>query len=314
MLASILVATHDHAGSLPLAVGSALGQTVADLEVVIVGDGMTGPTRAAAQKLAGADSRVVVLDLPKGPHHGEVHRDRAVRGARSEAIFYLCDDDLLLPRHVQNLLPLLADADLVQCRNAFVDVTGELRMLPTDLADPAAVAWHLREPPRNLTSLTGTAHRRSSYLALAQGWTTTPPGEWPDHYMWKKLMTAPGFRGATHPELTAVQLPTSEGRQEWDQERRLGELARWRDRIGEPDGHDWLQELAVRATARQLDRATRAATDADVQRTQLHRRVEALTAEIERLRGSVAELRGSRSWQVTGPLRRGAQFLRGRQR
>ena len=131
--------------------------------------------------------RVVFHDFPKGPHHGEIHRGTAIERARSDAIFYLCDDDLLLVRHVANLLELLAGADLVQCRNGYFDTQGSLQLFPTDLALPEAVAWHLREPPRNATSLTGTAHTRSAYNALPEGWTTTPEGQWPDHYMWKIL-------------------------------------------------------------------------------------------------------------------------------
>ena len=165
MLATILIPTHDHASTLPLAVGSALEQTVADIEVVIIGDGATDAVRAAAQGLASSDERVVFHDFPKGPHHGEIHRGTAIERARSDAIFYLCDDDLLLVRHVANLLELLAGADLVQCRNGYVDTQGSLQLFPTDLALPEAVAWHLREPPRNATSLTGTAHTRSAYNA-----------------------------------------------------------------------------------------------------------------------------------------------------
>lgn len=197
--ATVIVPTHDHALTLPLAVGSVLAQTVADLEVIVVGDGVPPDVRATAEQLCRVDGRVVFLDLAKGPHHGELHRDLAVRSAGSEAIFYLCDDDLLLPRHVENLLSLLADADLVQCRNGYVDTSGELHLYPTDLADPRAIAWHLREPRRNATSLTGTAHTRGAYLALPIGWATTPVGEWPDHYMWKKFFKMPGFRARPIP-------------------------------------------------------------------------------------------------------------------
>ena len=40
-LASVLIPTHDHWATLPLAVNSALGQTVEDVEVIIIGDGVT---------------------------------------------------------------------------------------------------------------------------------------------------------------------------------------------------------------------------------------------------------------------------------
>ena len=91
-----------------------------------------------ATDLCRSDPRVVFLDLPKGPNHGEIHRGRAISESRSDAIFYLCDDDLLLPKHVENLLALLSESDLVQSRNGYIDTTGRLVLFSTDLADPEA--------------------------------------------------------------------------------------------------------------------------------------------------------------------------------
>ena len=302
--ATVVVPTHDHHLTLPMAVASALAQTVADLEVIVLGDGVTDAVRATATRLADEDARVRFLDLPKGEHHGEVYRDRAVREARSEAIFYLCDDDLLLPRHVENLLGLLDDHDLVQCRNGYVRVDGGLVLFPTDLAVPESVSWHLREPRRNCISLTGTAHRRDSYLALDEGWTTTPAGEWPDHYMWKKLLRQPGVRAATHPDMTAVQLPTSAGREDEDQDTRADELSAWVRKLERPDAHEWLQQLVATTTPVQLDTVHRANINARIeveafrdQRTvtlgHLDRTNHALAlhrAEVDRLRAEVVRL------------------------
>jgi hypothetical protein len=327
--ATIVVPTHDHHETLPMAVRTCLAQTVADIEVVIVGDGVTPETRAAAVRLASADARVRFLDLPKGDHHGERHRDLAVREASSDAIFYLCDDDLLLPRHVENLLALLPDADLVQCRNGYVDLSGGLVLFPTDLARPEAVAWHLRSPRRNAISITGTAHRRDAYLALDEGWVPTPPGEWPDHYMWKKLLAQPGFRGATHPEMTAVQLPTSAGRELVSQPERAAELQWWAERLAQEDAHDWLQHQVASVTPRQLDSLYRQFLDAEIDLTLLHeqrdrerqqhegeqaRQGAALEAARQALADSRAALESvlsSSSWRLTAPLRRLRAALRG---
>ena len=102
------------------------------------------------------------LDFPKGPHHGERYRHDAVLAARSDAVFYLCDDDLLLPDHVADLLALLEDHNFVQSRNGYVTVEGGVGLFATDLADPDAVALHLRDDLRhNAVSITGTAHSRA---------------------------------------------------------------------------------------------------------------------------------------------------------
>lgn len=323
--ATILIPTHDHWATLPLAVSSALGQTVPDVEVIIIGDGATERVAAVAAGLQAGDERVRFLDLPKGPHHGEVHRGTAIQQAQGEAIFYLCDDDLLLPKHVENLLELLAGCDLVQSRNGYIDTAGELQLFPADLSDPATVDWHLKEPRRNLTSLTGTAHTRSAYLALPEGWTTTPAGEWPDHFMWKKFFRAPGFRGATHADMTALQWPTSEGRDDLGQLQRAEELAPWVARLSEPGFHEWIQAWANAAARRELARCVRESVDAIEVLAEVSAALEDTRAALGRAR-SDAESAGllleqaqaraqelgaqldavlaSRSWRITAPLRR----------
>ena len=333
--ATVIIPTHDHDETLPMAVDSARAQTISHIEVMILGDGVTPEVRGVAEGLVAADHRVRFLDLPKGEHHGESSRDTAVREAASDAIFYLCDDDLLLPRHVENLLALLVTCDLVQCRNGFIDTSGELVLYPTDLSLPEAIEWHLRTPRRNAVSLTGTAHTRSSYLLLDEGWTTTPVGEWPDHYMWKKFLRRDGVRAATHPEMTAVQLPTSAGREQVQQRERAAELRWWAERLQQPHAHDWLQAQVSAVTSRQLDRTHRLQVDATLalrrEREQLSREREAhgaaLAAADERLRAlqsryaalsgrfdvqraRLRRIQRSRSWRLTSPLRRLTSLLR----
>ena len=251
--ASILVPTHDKPATLPIAVASALAQTVTDLEVIIIGDGVVDAMRDAVRPLL-ADPRVRFLDLPKGPHHGEVHRHTAILEARSDAIFYLCDDDLLLRDHVADLLALLEGRDLVQCWNGLLQPDGTARLYPTNLADPAEVADHLATSPVfNAVSITGTAHTRAAYLALDDPWDTTPPGRWPDHHQFSKLMRRPGFRGATSSRMTALQLPTSaNGRDRWTAEERLAELLHWWEVVQRPDAQRVVDALCHTEARRKL--------------------------------------------------------------
>jgi glycosyltransferase involved in cell wall biosynthesis len=339
--ASVLVPTHDHATTLPLTVGSVLRQTVQDLEVLVIGDGVTPESRAAAEALVATDDRVRFLDFPKGPHHGEVHRHEAVLAARSDAIFYLCDDDLLLPDHVADLLGLLEGANFVQSRNGFVREDGQVELYPADLSDRECVDWHLLVPRRCMTSITGSAHSRAYYLEVGDPWETTPPGEWPDHYQWKKFFRRADFRGATSRRMTALQFPTSQdGRDRWSPEERLAELVPWAERIAEPGAQERLDALVDRATQVTL---VRYYIETDLLREQLAaahaeltargaylRDAEALLAErdeaLRRLRARVkqrtgrlaeverelASLRRSRSWRVTQPLRALGDAVRSR--
>src|SRR6516165_10071580 len=107
--AAILIPTHRHAELLPFAVRSALGQVDADVEVLVVGDGVNDATREAVSPFFD-DSRVRFFDFPKGERHGERLRHEALRQSSSSIVCYLSDDDLLLPGHVSQVRSLLTEA------------------------------------------------------------------------------------------------------------------------------------------------------------------------------------------------------------
>lgn len=277
--ASVLIPTHSHYATLPMTVRSVLAQTMADLEVLIIGDGVDQATRDAAMALEAEDQRVRFLDLPKGDHHGETHRHTAICEARSEVIAYLCDDDLLLPDHLSDLVELLQDHDFAQSLNGWVTSAGQLWLYPTDLSLPEAIAWHLLEPRRNMVSLTGTAHTRSSYLALDDPWEPTPAEQWPDHFMWKKFFRTPGLRAATSTRMTALQFPTSHGRDVWSDEERAREIEPWARRVALPGAQDDIDRLVAEASRRILDELSRSEDVLVRERPQLVQDAARLTAE-----------------------------------
>lgn len=290
--ASVLIPTHNRPRALRLAVGSVLAQEESRLEVIIIGDGVTPELRDEARSLCAEDARVRFMDRDKGPNHGEIYRHDAILAARSDAIFYLCDDDLFLPGHVGELLDLLNTRNFVQSLNGYIDRQGRVHFYAADLSDPETIRWHLREDVRfNAVSITGTAHSKSFYLEVDEPWATTPPGRWPDHYQWCKMFRHPGLRAATSSRMTTIQLPTSaDGREAWAPEKRLAELARWAEIAAGPDGQRQIDGLVARGSTLQIERDRRALLrDAT--------RIDQLTDEIERLRAS-------RSWRLTRPLRR----------
>jgi len=328
--ASIVVPTHD-TPTLDLAVASALAQTEPDLEVVIVGDGVAAGTREVAESLARGDERVRFFDLPKGEHHGEVHRDRIVREElRSPVAFYLCDDDLLLPEHVETLLGLLDDADLVNSMNGYLDVAGRFVPHFSDLASDEHRRW-LMAPDQNSVSVTGTAHRVATYRRLPVGWQPPAPGRWTDHLLWQKLLALPGVRAATSSKVTALQVPTHlEGRHGWDPAQRRAELERWWEAINDPVERRRLEEAIVVGLNRQGARTQEALSGCREQVRDLEQANRGLEAAIDAAESEVAVTRaelgssrdrvrdlehrlalieGSRVWRlrsriVRGPLRR----------
>lgn len=254
--ASVLIPIHDKEDTLRLAVDTVLRQSVEDLEVLLIGDGVTDGVRLVAQDLVTADARVRFLDFPKGPFHGERYRHDAIEAATSDAIFYLCDDDLLLPEHVADLLALLEDHDLVQSLNGYLTPAGEVRLYPGDLAEPSCIALHLRDDVRfNIVSITGTAHTRRAYAESGDRWETTPAGYWPDHWQFRKLMRRPGFRGATSHRMTALQFPTSsDGRDTWDEEARVAEIRPWHQLVTSAGAQDDIDRRVARGLLPQLQR------------------------------------------------------------
>jgi hypothetical protein len=289
--ASVLVPIHDKPTTLPLTVDTVLRQSEPELEVLLIGDGVTDAVRGVVDTLTAADERVRFLDFPKGPHHGERYRHDAIEAARSNAIFYLCDDDLLLPDHVSDLLALLDEHTFVQSRNGWVTAAGGIRLYAADLADPATVALHLRDDLRfNSISITGTAHRRDFYRMVDDRWDTTPDGQWPDHHQFRKLLRHPGFSGATSPRMTALQFPTTaDSRDTWSADQRLDELRPWHRLVTEPGAQDMIDRLVRAGELAQLveDRATIAmlARDLETMGAQLRRleQVEDRAAEAEQL-------------------------------
>ena len=206
--ATIIIPTHSATWTLENAIESAINQEVKDIEILIVGDGVQPETRSTINTFTSENDKVVFLDLLKAPHRGEMNRDIGVRRASSEFIFYLADDDLLLPNHLTNLLPLLETKDLVQSLNTYVDFKGNLRFYPTDLGNREYVNWHLQDPPRNCVSITGTGHRKSTYLSLSSGWEVPSLNIWPDLHLWRKFFSLSDFRGATHFKVSAIQFPS----------------------------------------------------------------------------------------------------------
>lgn len=252
--ASVLIPTHDKHTTLGLAVDSVLRQTMTDLEVLLIGDGVTEALRAEIERLCTADARVRFLDFPKGPHHGERYRHDAILAADSDAILYLCDDDLFLPEHVADLLALLEDHNFVQSFNGYCRSDGSVAFFAADLANPTTI--HLMLDERlgyNNASITGTGHSRAFYVDVGDRWDTTPAGVYADHHQWRKLWRHPACRGATSHRMTTIQLPTSsDGRAAWTPEQRHEELLGWYDLVRQPDAQERLDALVSTSARRAL--------------------------------------------------------------
>lgn len=103
-LVTVVVAAYGRSHLLPYSVGSALRQTVSDLEVLVVDDCSPDDTQAAVDDLGDARTRYVRT----GRNHGEqsLPNNIGVGLAAGRLIAFLNQDDLWFPDHLERLLAL----------------------------------------------------------------------------------------------------------------------------------------------------------------------------------------------------------------
>src|SRR4051794_33087137 len=132
-MASICVTTHNDERWVDDCIRSALAQTYADFEVVVVDDASSDDTAAILRGHRSAEVRVV----QNRGNRGEARSmNRAVALARGKYIKFLHGDDLLDPRFLECTLPI--------AEREGVGLVVTARHLLIDPTDVAAAAWSRR--------------------------------------------------------------------------------------------------------------------------------------------------------------------------
>lgn len=237
--ATVLIPTYNHGPMLVGAVNSALAQTVAEIEVFIIGDGVPDITRKLIAELQQRDGRVRFFDNAKGPRHGEIYRHAALAEARGDIVCYLCDDDLYLPNHIETMRRLLSDADFAHGLPVIVAPDDTILTVTVDLLHPADRKLILSGT--NLIPLTFAAHTLEMYRQLPYGWRTTPNGSFSDLYMWQQFLADPRCRAVSGTRLTALNFPSTR-RTNWTTDERCIELDRWSRQLTDPV---WLESFVL---------------------------------------------------------------------
>jgi len=102
-IVTVAIASFNAATHLEAAIRSALAQSLAEIEVVVVDDGSSDGSAALAQTLAAEDPRVRFFQLPenRGPAGA---RNEALRQARGRWFAVLDSDDLMHPERLAGLI------------------------------------------------------------------------------------------------------------------------------------------------------------------------------------------------------------------
>jgi glycosyltransferase involved in cell wall biosynthesis len=220
---TIILPTYNWSAVLPYSIAGALGQSFADFELIVVGDGCTDDSAEVVARVG--DDRVRWVDLATNAGHQSAPNNEGLRRARGELVAYLGHDDLWLPHHLGCLVAAVeAGADM-----AF----GLVRMVPPDPELQRAALAELYRPGMWVAP-TATVHRRALTERLG-GWRDFRGlAVDPETELWSRFHAA-GARIEAVKRLTAVKFPAAARRGVY-RERPSHEQAAWLDRIRrEPD-------------------------------------------------------------------------------
>jgi len=253
--ATVIIPTFGQAEFAVWSIKSVQAQTIRDIEICIICDGSPENMVSYFRAMAEEDPRIRVFLFPKGPRTGEVHRDVVIRReTKGRIICYCAHDDLWLPNHVEEMEKSLISYCFAHTIHANINTPERIKQSGNlfnnigyiDLANNYFVN-NMLEGSMSCFGLTNGAHTRESYLALKEGWVTTPqikckiligsnPIWFPtDLYMWNKFLSAYPDQCLTNAALTAIHFPISyTPRREWSEGQRYEELGLFSQKIQDP--------------------------------------------------------------------------------
>lgn len=242
--ATVILPTHNHEETLHEAIPSALEQTHSDLELFVVGDGVSARTREIVSEYRRLDNRVRFFDFEKGRRKGEAHRHAALQEATGRFVAYLGDDDIWLGNHLEVLSAAMESADLAATINTVIEDDGHLSFLAGDLENPA-IRHRMLNELWNCFDFTFAAHTLDAYRRLPGGLATVPE-DFPaaDLFLWRQFLAEPWCRAKTVARVTALNTATHRRKSQTNPER-ARELSDWRRRSKEPGFAAQLERQAL---------------------------------------------------------------------
>jgi glycosyltransferase involved in cell wall biosynthesis len=233
-LATVIVPTTGNRGSLLIhSIKSIQNQTINDIEIFIIGDGVEEDTKSVINELLMNDKRIKFFDHPKHARRGEPYRHEALKKSNGQSIFYLCDRDLMMPNHIASLLEILNSHNFVS--STFIDVKKDHSLNIDQWVYYFGPGGNLPPNRRMTGTLSCVAHTREMYFNLDYGWRTTPLDQYTDVYMWRQFLENVKCRPFSSPLPTILYF--KRGDYPGDPiEDRARELQFWSTRLSKPNG------------------------------------------------------------------------------
>jgi hypothetical protein len=101
-LVSVVIATYNWSSVLRYAIETALGQTIQDIEVLVIGDGCTDDSAEVVASFR--DTRLIWHNLPSNTGSQSAPNNAGIAMARGRYVAYLSHDDLWMPHHLERLV------------------------------------------------------------------------------------------------------------------------------------------------------------------------------------------------------------------
>ena len=244
--ASIIIPTHDHGLTLRYPLASLKQQTLGDFQAYVIGDGVPESLKPALRELVADDERFHFLDHPKHVRRGEPYRHEVLSHAADGIVCYLCDRDIWLPDHLEQMWELLQSADYAHSLPLHILPDGGYRAFPVDLGY-AGYRWMMCTFNDNRIPFSCFAHTLDAYRRLPEGWATTPDNSWTDLHMFRKFFANEALRGTSGLSPTSATFP-SPPRKDWSSEQKRAELQTWWQRLASESGRASFEQAILKAT------------------------------------------------------------------
>ena len=200
-LVSVVIPTFDRAENLKRARASVLGQTITDIEVIVVDDGSTDQTRGVLSQ--NHDSRLLVEYLHKNSGGPSIPRNVGVWKARGEWLAFIDSDDWWEPEHLASgLAAIEKSGQRATCGNAFMFPAGVSESHPSEIDKTVLETMHNFMPAQlelesllknNLVITSSVVIRREDVIRI-EGFPSPVHGPvFEDFAVWLRVATFSNF-------------------------------------------------------------------------------------------------------------------------